>query len=49
MHNRDIIKKKAEEIRNSPKLTETEKIVLLEKILMGFCIVDKEYRLCKRV
>lgn len=50
MHNKDIIRKKAEEIRNNPNLTDAEKIVLLEKLLMGFCILaDKEYRLCKRV
>jgi hypothetical protein len=46
----DIIRKQVEEIRDSPKLTQAEKIALLEKILMGFCIVaDKEYQLCKRV
>jgi len=44
----DGIKKFVENIKNDPKLIELHKTRLLERVLAGFCIIDKEYTLCHR-
>ena len=47
-HGFDEIKNLVQNIKSNPKLTELQKTKLLQQVLAGFCITDKEYILCHR-